>query len=151
MDATFGGKSHEARGVEGRGGEFECFVAPTSEPAENLLFSSNFTNPMKTPQIMKSFTLWRLDSLKEAVFSRSPCYFMKFPSPEKDFVGGDENAVSRVLKDLSKDFGRIFGYERQTHAIASQPSIPAKGSDPSSCLPLNIESPQFCGRIHRLH
>jgi hypothetical protein len=45
---------------------------------------------------------------------QSPCYFMKFPNPEKDFQGGLENAASRVLSDLNKNFGRIFGYQKYT-------------------------------------
>jgi len=52
--------------------------------------------------------------LERGSFSRSPCYFMKFLNPEKDFVGGNENAVSRVLNDLNKNFGRIFGYQKYT-------------------------------------
>jgi hypothetical protein len=42
---------------------------------------------------------------------------MRVPNPTTyDFEGGNQSAATRVLSDLNKNFGRIFGYERLTQA-----------------------------------
>ena len=103
MDASFGGKSHEAQDVKGRGREFESFVAPTSEPAENLSWESR--------QISQSYENTTNYEVQNPVairppdrggFLRSPCLYKKYPKVKAPLVGGNEIAAEKILSDLAR-------------------------------------------------
>jgi hypothetical protein len=45
---------------------------------------------------------------------QSPCLFMKYPLAKDALINGNEIAAEKILNDLSRNVGRIFGYEKAT-------------------------------------
>ena len=68
---------------------------------------------------------------------------MKFPDPTTyDFEGGNEGAATRVLNDLNKGFGQIFGYERLTRT--NQKINQKLVIHHPTCLSI-LKAQEFCG------
>ena len=44
---------------------------------------------------------------------------MKYPKVKAPLVGGNEIAAEKVLSDLARNVGRIFGYEKNTQGTVA--------------------------------